>query len=339
MSCGYPYTGVALDKGWLTYIDCGETLTPSSNTQWPPAGCPNPALPVNTSPWPKANALSFPLTLDTGFGPLMAPCQVYAILSLVWVAENSDGNYDGVIPWFQAYPYIQNIGDGRGYTTNIVGFCSGTGDLADMLKNLQKLEPCNPLVKYLPDIQKLSNSGSQKLTGLAGFAEQVVQQGGGPTGNGAINPNYMKATWQTIAAITSSEGSNYWGQAMELSRKYQLSLPISKGQLFDISLNAGTKAAIKLASQVKAPSPARGGDETTWLLALQSLWLKYIQDHPSIDDKQPDRGLMWQHLVNPKATGKNNNGQVGANNKQANLQLTLPISVNCYGHIINIAAP
>ncbi|KAJ3059437.1 COP9/signalosome complex subunit Csn2, partial [Podochytrium sp. JEL0797] len=237
-----------------------------------------------------------------------------------------------------AYPYIQNIGDARGYTTNIVGFCSGTGDLVDMLKNLQTLEPCNPLVKYLPDIQKLSKSGSDQLTGLAGFAELVVQQGGGPTGNGPINPFYIQATWNTLAAATSSEGSNYWGQAMALSRKYQLSLPISKGQLFDISLNAGTDAAIKLASQVKVPSPASGGNETTWLLALQSLWLQYIQDHPSIDDQQPDRGLMWQHLVNPKASGKNSGGQVGANNKQANLQLTLPISVNCYGSTINIAA-
>ncbi|KAJ3073956.1 hypothetical protein HDU98_000258 [Podochytrium sp. JEL0797] len=269
----------------------------------------------------------------------MTPNQVYAILSLVWVAENSYGSFDGVIPWFEAYPYIQNIGDGRGYTTNIVGFCSGTGDLAAMLKNLQKLEPCNPLVRYIPDVQKLSNSWSDQLTGLGGFAQLVVQQGGGPTGRGPINPNYVKATWATIAAAKSPEGTNYWGNAMALSRKYRLSLPISKGQLFDISLNAGTDAAVQLASRVNVKSPASGGKETTWLLALQTLWLQYIQDNPSINNQQPDRGLMWQKLVNPKANGKNSAGQVGANNKVPNLQLTLPISVNCYGSKINIRAP
>ncbi|KAJ3067608.1 hypothetical protein HDU98_009185, partial [Podochytrium sp. JEL0797] len=75
MSCGNPYTGQVLDSNWLSYITCGETPTPCSNTQWPPAGCPNPALPINTSAWPKANALSFPSALDTGYGPNMTLSQ------------------------------------------------------------------------------------------------------------------------------------------------------------------------------------------------------------------------------------------------------------------------
>ncbi|KAJ3060881.1 hypothetical protein HDU98_003167 [Podochytrium sp. JEL0797] len=342
--CPAMFEGPVLGTGWLDYINCGETPTPSSNTNWPPAGCPNPVPPPNTSGWPTANALSFPAEYDSGFGPKLHSDQMYAIQSLVWVAENSVANLDGVIPWSTAYPYIQNIGDGRGYTMNIVGFCSGTGDFADMLTYLQKLEPCNPLVKYLPDVQKLSaGAGSGNLTGLAGLAEEVVQQGGGPNGTGPINPNYIQATWNTIMAPASVAGSNYWGQAMALSRQYKLSLPISKGQLYDVALNAGTQAVIQIASSVTVRSPTAkesgGPVEKKWLLAFQEKWIQYILATPTIDDLQTDRGIMWQHLVNPKNGTLSTSGQVGANNKKPNLHLELPLSVNCYGHTLTIRAP
>ncbi|KAJ3023307.1 UNVERIFIED_CONTAM: hypothetical protein HDU68_008671 [Siphonaria sp. JEL0065] len=339
--CPASYNGTVGDADWLNYITCGFPLTPSINSAWPPNGCPNPALPPAVSTWPSANATSFPATIDSGYGPKLTTDQVYAILSLVWVAENSVSNYDGVIPWFNAYPYIQNIGDGRGYTTNIVGFCSGTGDLLDMLTNLQKLEPCNPLLEYVPDIAALSAAESGNLTGLSGFAELVVQQGGGPTGTGPINPNYVEATWQTLMKPGSASG--YWGNAMELSRKYHLSLPISKGQLFDISLNAGTDIAVALAKNVSVKAPTRhqsgGEQEVKWLLALQKAWIKYIIATPDIDDGQTDRGILWQHLANPKNKTLNTYGQIGALNKKPKLHLELPLSVNCYNHTLTIRAP
>ncbi|KAJ3286164.1 hypothetical protein HDU79_006707 [Rhizoclosmatium sp. JEL0117] len=339
--CWASYNGTVLDAGWLPYITCGEALTPSANKNWPPAGCPNPPLPPNVTAWPKANALSFPAKLDTGYGPVMTKEQLYAVLSMVWVAENSVADLDGVVPWYTAYPYIQNIGDGRGYTTNIVGFCSGTGDLPDMLANLQKIEPCNPLVKYLPDVAALSAAESPHLTGLKGFAELVVQQGGGPNGNGPINPNYIQATWDTLQKDGTDSG--YWGTAMAISKKYRLSLPISKGQLYDIALNAGIDAVKGLVANLTVKAPAKwesGGErEVHWLLALQRSWVNYIATTPSIDDGQLDRALMWQHLVDPRNKTLNSKGQVGANNKERNLQLKLPISVNCYGHVINIRAP
>ncbi|KAG9406755.1 hypothetical protein AC1031_003080 [Aphanomyces cochlioides] len=216
----------------------------------------------------------------------MTKDQVYAILSLVWAAENGGDNFNGIVPWWKAYSYIQNIGDGRGYTTNIVGFCTGTGDDVVFLRNLQKLEPCNP----------------------------VVNQGGGPTGSGPINPNYIKATWTTLA---SQSDGGYWGMAMQASRKYNLALPISKGQLYDIALNNGNVDTIIKKVTVRAPtaSEAGGAQEVAWLAALQKEWIKYITD-PShnLDGGQNDLGVMWQHLLDPTSTAKNSEGQLGATN-------------------------
>ncbi|KAI9202745.1 lysozyme-like domain-containing protein [Polychytrium aggregatum] len=338
-SCSNPYPGVVGDCGWLNYINCHEATTPSSNTKFPPAVCPG----TPPTPWSTAGPLSFPANLDGGYGVPLTPAQIYTILSLVWVAENSNGNFAGVVPWYTAYSYIQDIGDGRGYTINLVGFTTATGDFLVFLQHLQALEPCNPLVQYIPDVAALSQSGSSALTGLQGLAQSVVSQGGGPSGAGPINPNYVAATWNTLSDSTTD--SAYWYLAMSYSRQYNLSLPISKGQLYDIALNAGISGleSVVLKVTAKAPTAAQSGgaQELAWLSNLQQLWIKQITTgDTSLDGGQPDRGLMWQHLAAPtQSTGKNSAGAYGANNTVPNLQLALPITVNCYGNQITIMSP
>ncbi|OQS02387.1 hypothetical protein THRCLA_21429 [Thraustotheca clavata] len=335
-TCPDPYSGTPGDSGWLKYINCGESTSSSSNKNWPPSSCPG----TPAKPWPNAGAYSFPANLDTGYGPNMTQAQVYAIMSLVWVIENGGDNFKGVVPWWKAYSYIQNIGDDRGYTTNIVGFCTGTGDDLIFLKSLQKLEPCNPLVQYIPDVQALSKSNSAKLTGLSGFANAILQQGGGPTGSGPINPNYLQATWNTLADKNSDGG--YWGIAMDRSRKYNLGLPISKGQLYDIALNSGNVDSIIKKVTVRPPTAAESGgqQEKLWLAALQKAWIKVISDKSNeLDGGQNDRGVMWQHLLDPTSTTKNSQGQIGATNKVPLLQLELPMTVNAYGSTVTIQKP
>ncbi|KAJ3237351.1 hypothetical protein HDU81_009573 [Chytriomyces hyalinus] len=330
-------------SGWLDYINCrASPPTPSSNTNWPPAGCPAVPPAVPDLSWSNAGPLSFPPNLDGGYGTPLTQLQAYGIMSLVWVAENSEGNLDGVVPWYKAYSYIQNIGDGRGFTTNIVGFCSGTGDYLIFLQNLLKISPCHPLTKYIPDVRKLSDTPSLNgnLNGLKGLPQLVLAYGGGPNGDGPIDPAYVEATWKTLTTIGDS---GYWGTAMDYSRKYFLSLPISKGQLYDIGLNAGIGGLDTVLKRVTTPppTPATSGKdaEVKWLLNVQAEWIKYIAETPSINDGQLDRGLMWQHLVDPSKTQKNSKGQVGANNKVPILDFSFPISVNCYGSTLNIQAP
>ncbi|MFC9019220.1 chitosanase, partial [Streptomyces albidoflavus] len=49
-------------------------------------------------------------------------------MRLVSSAENSS------LDWRAQYRYIEDIGDGRGYTAGIIGFCSGTGDMLALVE-------------------------------------------------------------------------------------------------------------------------------------------------------------------------------------------------------------
>ncbi|MYS55627.1 chitosanase, partial [Streptomyces sp. SID6013] len=55
------------------------------------------------------------------------PAKKEIAMQLVSSAENSS------LDWKAQYRYIEDIGDGRGYTAGIIGFCSGTGDMLDLV--------------------------------------------------------------------------------------------------------------------------------------------------------------------------------------------------------------
>src|SRR3954469_14307550 len=79
-------------------------------------------------------------------------------MELVSSAENSSLN------WKAQYTYIEDIGDGRGYTGGIIGFCSGTGDMLGVVQDYTRREPGNPLASYIPALQKVNGTASH--TGL-----------------------------------------------------------------------------------------------------------------------------------------------------------------------------
>lgn len=56
-------------------------------------------------------------------------------MELVSSAENSS------LDWKAQYTYIEDIGDGRGYTGGIIGFCSGTGDMLGVVEDYAGRRP------------------------------------------------------------------------------------------------------------------------------------------------------------------------------------------------------
>src|SRR5690606_11990468 len=54
---------------------------------------------------------------------LASPAKKELAQQIVASAEN------GTLDWRSAYGYIEDIGDGQGYTAGIIGFCTGTHDL------------------------------------------------------------------------------------------------------------------------------------------------------------------------------------------------------------------
>ncbi|MCX5561780.1 chitosanase [Streptomyces sp. NBC_00038] len=84
------------------------------------------------------------------------PAKKEIAMKLVSSAENSS------LDWKAQYGYIEDIGDGRGYTAGIIGFCSGTGDMLDLVELYAQRRPGNVLAKYLPALRNVDGSDSHE---------------------------------------------------------------------------------------------------------------------------------------------------------------------------------
>jgi chitosanase len=94
---------------------------------------------------------------------LAAPREKEIAMELVSSAENS------TLDWRSAYGYIEDIGDGRGYTAGLIGFCSGTGDMLQLVRTYVAAEPDDPLARFLPALRRVNGSASH-----AGLGEPFV---------------------------------------------------------------------------------------------------------------------------------------------------------------------
>lgn len=80
-------------------------------------------------------------------------------MELVSSAENSS------LQWRRQYTYLEDIGDGRGYTGGIIGFCSGTGDMLAVVRAYTRAQPDNPLARFLPALVRVNGSDSHRGLG------------------------------------------------------------------------------------------------------------------------------------------------------------------------------
>ena len=85
---------------------------------------------------------------------LSNPAKKELAMRLVSSAENSSLN------WRDQFAYIEDIGDGRGYTAGIIGFCSGTGDMLALVEQYSKVKPGNALEAFLPALRKVNGTDS-----------------------------------------------------------------------------------------------------------------------------------------------------------------------------------
>ncbi|MEV0406223.1 chitosanase [Actinoallomurus sp. NPDC050550] len=172
-------------------------------------------------------------------------------MQLVSSAENSS------LDWRAQYKYIEDIGDGRGYTAGIIGFCSGTGDMLDLVQLYTDREPGNVLAKYLPALRKVNGSDSHK----------------------GLDPNFTK-DWRKAAsdkvfqqAQDDERDRVYFNPAVNQAKKDGLR---ALGQFiyYDAIVMHGPGSdgdsfgGIRAAAMKKAKTPAQGGSEVTYLNAF-----------------------------------------------------------------------
>jgi chitosanase len=183
-------------------------------------------------------------------------------LELVSSAENS------TLDWRRHYGYIQNLHDGRGYTAGIMGFCSGTGDMLEVVRHFAQLEPGNVLARYLPVLGQLDGiyvKDGEKLFTAAANTNVLGPRFVADWKQAAKDPKFQQAQdWERDRV--------YFSPAVKLAKSDGLH---ALGQFiyFDAAVNMGsvvysTFQGVRREAMATAKTPAQGGSEAAYLRAF-----------------------------------------------------------------------
>lgn len=182
---------------------------------------------------------------------LAAPEKKDIAMRLVSSAENSS------LDWTAQYAYIEDIGDGRGYTGGIIGFCSGTNDMLKLVELYTERVPGNVLAGYLPALRAVNGTDSHE----------------------GLGPGFT-AAWKAAAADAAFRRAQrderdrvYFDPAVERAKKDGLGT-LGQFAYFDAMVmhGPGTDAlsfdGIRARALKQASTPTQGGDEKAYLDAF-----------------------------------------------------------------------
>ncbi|MDF3299030.1 chitosanase [Streptomyces tropicalis] len=179
------------------------------------------------------------------------PAKKEIAMQLVSSAENSS------LDWRAQYRYIEDIGDGRGYTAGIIGFCSGTGDMLHVVRRYTDRRPGNVLARYLPALRRVE--GGAAHDGLdPGFP--------GDWRRAAGDPAFRRAQ-------DEERDEDYFGPAVRQGRADGLRA-LGQFAYYDARVVHGggddpeSFGGIRARALRSARPPAQGGDEVTYLEAF-----------------------------------------------------------------------
>lgn len=219
-------------------------------------------------------------------------------LELVASAENSTLNWRG------EYGYIEDLGDGRGYTGGLIGFCSGTSDMLALVVEYTRREPGNPLAKYLPALRTVDGSDS----------------------HAGLDPGFT-AAWKKAAADPVFQKTQederdrvYFDPAVKLARQDGLRA-LGQFAYFDAAVMHGPDGLRQIRSDAMrfAELPTQGGDETVWLNAFLDARSKEMRTESAHSDTSRVDDAQRVFL------------------KASNLDLNLPLAWSVYGDKYSIA--
>ena len=172
-------------------------------------------------------------------------------MQLVSSAENSS------LDWKAQYKYIEDIGDGRGYTGGIIGFCSGTHDMLELIQLYADRKPGNVLAKYLPALRDVD--GSDSHAGLdPNFTRDWAAAAGDSAFRKAQDDERDRVYFNPAVRQAKADGLRALGQFIY----YDAIVMHGPGN------DPVSFGGIRAAAMRKAKTPAQGGSEAAYLKAF-----------------------------------------------------------------------
>lgn len=226
---------------------------------------------------PTASKMSASPAPSTG---LDDPQKKEIAMELVSSAENSS------LDWKAQYAYIEDIKDGRGYTGGIIGFCSGTSDMLQLVQSYQSSAVADDtlaanLTKYLPALKKVDGTASHAGLG-AGFVAAWKAAAADPVFQQAQDAERDQVYFDPAVKQAKADGLGTLGQFVY----YDAMVMHGPGD------DAASFGGIRAAALAKAPVPSAGGDEASYLTAFFTARIKVMKteeahaDTSRIDDAQ-----------------------------------------------------
>ncbi|MGW0792169.1 chitosanase [Streptomyces sp. NPDC002911] len=182
---------------------------------------------------------------------LASPAMKEAAARLVASAEAS------TVDWRSQYGAIEDVGDGTGYTAGIVGFCSGTNDMLQLVEAYTGKHPDNPLAPFLPALRTVDGTDSHE--GLdPGFTDAWHQAAQDPAFREAQDATRDTLYFEPAVRLAKMDGLGTLGQFIYYDAMV----------LHGPGIESNGFYGIRDAAMATADTAAEGGDEKAYLNAF-----------------------------------------------------------------------
>ncbi|MFI6121108.1 chitosanase [Streptomyces sp. NPDC051064] len=197
------------------------------------------------------------------------PAKKDIAMRLVSSAENS------TLDWKAQYGYIEDIGDGRGYTAGIIGFCSGTGDLLKVVERYTAKRPGNTLRDFLPALRAVNGTDSHEGLGSA-FTEAWAEAAADPAFRSAQDAERDSSYFDPAVKRAEADGLSALGQFIYYDAYVMHGYADTDGTV-------GFRT-IRTQALAENDPPSEGGDEEAYLHAFLNARVAAIRKEPSHSD-------------------------------------------------------